>query len=486
MKFVYTLLCVLLSDALFGQAIITRDIKSFGAKGDGKTNDHEAFQKAADFFNKRGGNGKLLISKGTYIVGKQIFNQNTSTKPVYEGYDVLSFKDIKNLTIQGRKGAVIKYMDSLRYGAFDPKTGKPYLHGNNYFVKEPYIASVGSAILLQNVTNILIKGLECDGNNNGLITGGTYGDVGIQLPHIGIYAINTTGLTLDNVYLHHFGLDGALIANKTGDSEKPDKIVLKACRFEYNSRQGLSWTGGNDLTAIDCQFNHTGRGKFSSAPGAGVDIEAEVGMIRNGKFVRCEFVDNKGCGLVADSGPSSNCTFTDCTFWGVTNWALWINKPAFTVTNSKIYGSFVHGYDAKTDSEATVFQTCVFEDKPYNGQEPFGNFLVESNNKKRLRFDNCTMMAHKQKVVWLEAAQNLKPEEKYQLNNCRLVYLNEGKAPNGNWVSLTRSVSIKNCTFEMPGSDAEKNNYYFNSVDAAYNANFGGNKIIINKRERKL
>ncbi|RYZ61233.1 MAG: hypothetical protein EOO14_05525 [Chitinophagaceae bacterium] len=51
----------------YSQAFITRDIKSFGAKGNGRTNDHEAFRKAAAFFNARGGNGKLVISKGTYI-----------------------------------------------------------------------------------------------------------------------------------------------------------------------------------------------------------------------------------------------------------------------------------------------------------------------------------------------------------------------------------------------------------------------------------
>lgn len=486
MRLILLLSFFLSAGAVFSQSTVVRDIRSFGAKGDGKTNDHEAFQKAAAFFNKRGGMGKLVVSKGIYVIGKQVYNQNTTDKSVYEGQDVLSFKDVRNLVIQAQKGAVIKYQDSLRYGAFDPKTGEPYMHGNNYFVKPTYVASVGSAILLRNCTNIQIKGLECDGNSKGLSLGGVYGDVGIQLPHIGIYAINTTSLTLDNVYFHHFGLDGALIANNTGDKETPDKILVKNSRFEYNSRQGLSWTGGNDFTAIDCKFNHTGRGKFSSAPGAGVDIEAEAGSLRNGKFIRCEFVDNVGCGLVADTGPSSNCTFTDCTFWGVTNWALWINKPAFKVIDSKIYGSFVHGYDAKTDEEATVFQNCLFEDKPYNGKEPYGNFLIETNYKKRVRFDNCTMIAHKKKLVWMEAAKDWKPEEKYQLNNCHLVYLGEGKEPEGKWVALTRSVRLKNCTFEILGADAETKKYYFNDVGAAYNANLGGNKIIVNKKETKL
>ena len=61
-----------LDSGTFAQNNITKTIQSFGAKGDGKTNDTEAFTKAAAFFNDRGGNGTLLISKGIYIVGKQI------------------------------------------------------------------------------------------------------------------------------------------------------------------------------------------------------------------------------------------------------------------------------------------------------------------------------------------------------------------------------------------------------------------------------
>jgi hypothetical protein len=41
----------------------------------------------------------------------------------------------------------------------------------------------------------------------------------------------------------------------------------------------LSWTGGNNLTAIHCSFSYTGKnGVISSAPKAGVDIDA---LMRN-------------------------------------------------------------------------------------------------------------------------------------------------------------------------------------------------------------
>jgi hypothetical protein len=84
----------------------------------------------------------------------------------------------------------------------------------------------------------------------------------------------------------------------------------------------LSWTGGNGLTAIDCQFNHTGRGALSSSPAAGIDIEAEDGVVRNGLFINCEVINNVGPGMGADSGDSADITFQRCTFIGSTKEAL--------------------------------------------------------------------------------------------------------------------------------------------------------------------
>jgi len=43
------------------------DIKHFGAKGDGVSDDYPAFRAAVDYINKNGG-GTLIISKGTYFL----------------------------------------------------------------------------------------------------------------------------------------------------------------------------------------------------------------------------------------------------------------------------------------------------------------------------------------------------------------------------------------------------------------------------------
>ena len=50
--------------SLTAQQTVIINLRSFGAKGDGNTNDTDAFVKAAAFFNGSGGNGNMVISKG--------------------------------------------------------------------------------------------------------------------------------------------------------------------------------------------------------------------------------------------------------------------------------------------------------------------------------------------------------------------------------------------------------------------------------------
>lgn len=474
MRVLQIIICVFFVHCAYTQVII-RDIKSFGARGDGKTNDHDAFQRAAEFFNKRGGNGKLIISKGMYIIGKQT-SATSSGGPAYVGSDALPLIKVKNFGIEGLSGAYIKYANGLRFGAFDPKTGLSYQHGNNYFVNPPYVANIGRAISFTDCSQVYVKNLDLNGNLSSIVRGGVYGDQGIQIPHIGITIDNSTSVTVQGVKAHHFGLDGIMVSNHT-NSTSPEKILIQNSSFEYNARQGLSWIGGNDLTVIGCKFNHTGRMSFTSAPGAGVDIEAEVGPVLNGNFRDCEFIDNAGNGLVADTGPSSNCTFANCTFWGVTGWSIWVTKPGFTFNSCKIYGSMVHGFDANTDQEATKFINCWFEDKPYEGKGPYGNFLIETNYKRRVTFTGCTMFAHKKKVVWMESNPSWSPEEKYQLFNCHLIYTGDSW-PKGDFISLTRNIRYRNCTFEIRNGGAQKKGYYFNGLGESYNVNLGGSKVI--------
>ncbi|QNF33819.1 right-handed parallel beta-helix repeat-containing protein [Adhaeribacter swui] len=472
--FFYTSLFVNDYDVNLNRFVI-KDIKYFGAKGDGKSNDQIAFEKAAAYFNKRGGNGKLIISKGTYLIGKQTFTKGHEGKPAYEGADVLKFKNIENFTLSGQKGSKLKYIKGLKFGSFDPSTGKVFSSKRN-FVDYKYAAFIGHCINFENCKNIKVNDFEIDGNNQSISLGGIYGDVGRQLPHYGFFIKNCRKLIINNVDVHHFALDGISIANSFNDNLR-DEIEIINSKFSFNGRQGFSWIGGNGLVIKKSSFNNTGKASVASPPGAGVDIEAEVGPINNGYFEDCEFINNNGCGLVADNGDSKNCTFKNCTFWGVSAWSIWINRPVFTFIECNIYGSFVHGFNASNDVAATKFINSKFEDKPFEGKPVYGKFLIESNGRKRVSFSGCSFIAHQKKLCWVQGSSSWLPEEKYQFSNCNFLFKNVDY-PKGDFIALIRSIQYKNCTFKFEHPLAKSMGYWLNSCCGNLNTDLGGNKTI--------
>lgn len=325
----------------------------------------------------------------------------------------MPFVNIKNFKIQGTSKSFLKYADSLKFGAFDPVTGKPYKHGTNLFVIPTYAASVGCCVYLENCNDVSVINLTLDGNNENLILGGFYGDVGRQLFHIGISINNSRNILINKLNIHHFGLDGIFVANIPAEQE--DNITLLNSKFEYNARQGLSWVGGNSLFVKNCKFNHTGKSKIFFTTFCGVDIESEVGPVKNGVFENCDFVDNEGVGMLAEAGDSRDCIFKNCTFGGTTNWSVWVTKPGFTFTRCNIYGSFVHGFNSPDKKNATSFVSCTFEDKLYNGKEPYGGFLIESNNRKGVSFTDCTFIANRKNYSGYLSRQQLYREKNINL-----------------------------------------------------------------------
>jgi len=209
---------------------------------------------------------------------------------------------------------------------------------------------------------ISIEDLELDGNLAGLIVGGQFGDTGWQIPATGIMLTNNQGSErLTRVHAHHHALDGLCIDGITG---RETASVIESVLSEYNARQGCSIVGGRNYSFVNCRFNHTGKAHLVSAPGAGVDIEAEEKTIRNLHFSRCEFSNNTGPGMVADTGDSKNAQFERCLFIGTTSWAAWPRKPLFRFKSCQFVGSICNTFGDRDKSRAAQFHDCKFVDDP--------------------------------------------------------------------------------------------------------------------------
>lgn len=357
--------------ALSARLLDEFNICDFGAVGGGLQSsapaNMAAFHAAALAVQNAGG-GTIVIPPGTYYVGAQsvlagVFGLGYS----YQQVQVCEIDNCTRPVVIRSMGAVIKTIDGLHFGSFNPTTGAVY-NPAMPFVNFDYRADIGTMFLFRNCACVVFDGaLELDGNIANQVIGGLWGDTGRQVAHTGCYFDKCKMLGLRNVHAHHFGLDGVILSQSdltpvvaaTIRDVDDRPVYMENVRSLYNGRQGLSMVGALGFLAVSCDFSHTMQnGVVSSAPGAGVDIEAET-FNRRGRFLRCRFQDNGGPGVIADSGDSEDFEFEHCLITGEHTWALWPAKPRFRFTQCTINGPIVNCY-AASELDATRFTRCRF------------------------------------------------------------------------------------------------------------------------------
>ena len=277
-----------------------------------------------------------------------------------------------NFTIQGSGNTIIRYRDCLYYGTFfrDEETGAissavglqdvPIevitVSGQDTVISLDTVqrcitcddpvhlpdgldlnlrhAQVGVMLTFYDCDSITVRDLELDGNlNNAILGGKPYWD-GYQTWYDGIQLLTSVNCLIDNVNAHHFGKDGLQLDGGVPPStllaHHPDLEVdadgtiyfnntVKDCKFNWNTRQGISWVVGAGLTVTNCEMNYTGAGRLASAPSAGLDIEGGGNpyRLRRGVFNDCEFLHNRGAGVHVDTGPcygQQDFRFSKCVF----------------------------------------------------------------------------------------------------------------------------------------------------------------------------
>jgi hypothetical protein len=369
--------------------------EDFGAKGDGVANDSQAFAAMSAHVNRRGG-GTIVLRKTTYLVGRQVAGEPDWA---FTPGRVIELRGLRlPLVIRGN-GARLKCAPGLRYGSFDRRSGAvaniPMPHSRQDVRASPYWAMI---IVMDSTAPVEITDLELDGSINELRIGGGFGDSGIQISASGIFLRdNHDTETVRNVHSHHHGQDGVMV---DGDDKRRARSRFEDVVCEYNGRQGMSLIGGRGYDFLRCKFNHTGRSKVASAPVAGFDIEAEGGKVnRDMTFTDCEFSNNVGCGLVADSNDSEGATFTRCRFIGTTNWSAWPRKPRFVFRGCTFVGTLVHAHVDADPNRATQFHDCRFSDDPR--LSPTGevylagkkhNAIVDLAESDNVQFNRCSFL----------------------------------------------------------------------------------------------
>lgn len=395
------------TEPLLGDSAGVLRPEDFGAVGDGVTNDSHAFAALADYVNSLGG-GEILLRKATYVVGGHSPRTSGRDSWAYPPRKIMEFQGLhRPLVIRGN-GARLKCQSGLRFGTFHPESGNSVERPMPNFKRGELASPYRAMIHVRDCSgSVEIGDLELDGNLPELLIGGQYGDRGWQVPGTGLFLRNNGGSeTIRNVYSHHHAQDGCMI---DGDDQRSVRSRFERLVSEYNGRQGLSIIGGRGYDFVNCAFNHSGRSKIVSSPGAGVDIEAEGGKTnRDFTFTECEFSNNTGVGMVADSGDSEQVTFERCAFIGTTAWSAWPKKPLFRFLNSTFVGAIVSAYNDELASRACQFHGCDFLDEPrlapggkvYLGGREVGT-IADLYKGQNVLFDSCEFkLTHNGLLPW--------------------------------------------------------------------------------------
>jgi polygalacturonase len=284
MKFVAVIVGCMLLETFSGNALAEGgqgrvfDVREHGAKGDGKSLDTDAIQKALDACGKASG-GTVLLPPGTYLSGPLVLR--TKTKLLVESgatlratddpadykrndkpgtFDpFLSGKDLEDVTIAGRgviDGAGQRWWVGAE-AARQKKSGYT-LPRPNMIVLTRVKNLVVRDVTLQNSPKFHLVPTECDGV--------TVSNVTILAPED---SPNTDGI--DPSMSRRVTITGCTI--DCGD----DNIAIKASK-KVEGREFAC----EDITVTDCTFKH----------GHGMSIGSETaGGVRNVRLKNCTFED---------------------------------------------------------------------------------------------------------------------------------------------------------------------------------------------------
>ena len=441
-----------------------------GAVGDGRTNDTAALRKAAELIQQARG-GELVIPPGIYVVGEQrIKSDAKDSGPYYRAADMFKVHGVARLRISGY-GATLRIAAGLRYGGFEPRTGQRHDATGG----QSNAAAVGRILEISESADVVIEGLELDGNNEALALGGQWGNIDRQVSATGLWLNMCRDVRVVDVHTHHHGLDGITVLHLGGPPPGKMPHRLERVVSAYNGRQGLSWIGGWGLECIDCKFNHTGRARnrgepLMSKPRAGLDIEPNARTTqrsRDGIFTRCEFINNAGAGVVAAEGDGGYSTFVDCTFWGTTNYSLYVTKPGMEFSRCRIHGTATHASDGRTNADpnpnptlATRFEECSFEDKAWTDGTVFRNHSLYTLDRggEGVTWRRCTFTSHE--VLGVHIAE---PSTTETFESCTFVHGNTALA-DGAFQSMFQGSRLKSCHFKETAEISRGPRAYFISL----------------------
>lgn len=288
------------------------DVRAYGFT----LNVTRALRAAATVINTWGG-GEVIFPAGGYLVGEQIYQgtllDDSNTPAAYGPTHIFYVHDCTKVVKISAIGAMFKAIPGYKYGSWDRNTGLPYHPSTLPFLDYNYYAALyrGMFEFVNNVS-VILEGADLDGNVQNVRFGGYWDNSTWQAQGAGIYLSKNKSYLEIDVNSHHHAQDGRIISWPTLTAADPAyPHLLRNPKGRYNTRNGLSLTGGNKVTLINPDFSMTGQAvngglgvPARSTPGVGIDIEAENAVVRTVLISSPNIQGNWAGGISGASGDS--------------------------------------------------------------------------------------------------------------------------------------------------------------------------------------
>ncbi|HEY3265350.1 MAG TPA: glycosyl hydrolase family 28-related protein [Armatimonadota bacterium] len=292
------------------------NVKDFGAKGDGVTDDYDAIQAAVAAINPPPfgtgtGQGTLLFPPGEYFINRY----RIVDSPDANNINNIAFESCNGVSVLGT-GAKISVLGKFYRSKWE--TANNVWYSNIYNVIPLYF---------DNCQNFLVDGFELNGN----VQDTTRDPEVVEGRCYGLATQASSNYIIQNVYAHHFAADGVMLGSESSNSAHPiatadRNATLINVHSANNARDGLAIyhvrgamiqnslfeTSGDIGGSYGGHYPYAGAGLEPTAFTVGVDVDVKTGDVT---FQNCTFRNNMGMQFFVGGGDrTDNITLDGCTF----------------------------------------------------------------------------------------------------------------------------------------------------------------------------
>jgi hypothetical protein len=354
------------------------NVRDFGAKGDGSTDDTTSIQSALAAANTAGG-GTVNLPAGTYVISSALTlfshirlsgvgHSSVITTPVMTGTGInllsgqgtsvspLTDIEICDLKLDGSNVTPPSYNSSQGKGMYMSYLKRLKIHGVNVY--NTWASGIGTDFLVDSVID------RCIVENCG--RGWTTGQVGGSGIGIGTGVFATESFVVSNCIAKGIGNNGILVEDQF-QTVRSKGMVIANCLAYNCGRVGIQVSGTSGCVIAGCQVFANAAGGISV--GRGLGVVATSYNAQDVKITGCSAYSNTGHGIaVVDAKTTPDGTMQRISLanndvyanLGAAVYGIYVQDAQnVQITSNRVYGNGSHGLNISSSVAGSPVNNLV-------------------------------------------------------------------------------------------------------------------------------